>query len=520
MDERQSVTKAAGQMSIATFLSRITGFIRDIVLAKIFGATGLTDAFFIAFRIPNLLRELFAEGSISAAFVPVFTEYLTKEGREDAKRLAGVVFAFLLSILIIVCLLGIILAPYIVSVVAPGFMKDPEKFSLTIKLTKIMFPFLLFISLAALAMGVLNSLRSFFIPALAPAFFNLAIIASALFIAPNFSVPILAIGLGVTLGGALQYGVQIVALAKHRFNLKPIFSFSHSGLKKILLLVLPVVTGMSVNQINVFLNNVFVSYLSEGSATYLYYGLRLVHFPIGIFGVAMAMAVLPSLSEQATKGDIDALRETFSFSLRLLFFITIPAMAGLIALSEPIVNLLFQRGQFTHEATRGTVYALLFYSSGLWAFVGVRVVVSTFYSMQDTKTPLKVAILSILTNIIFSIILMRPLRHGGLALANAIASAVNFGVLFFLLRMKLRRVDGRNIVRTFMKTSIASSIMGLIGWFVIKGDIWTETGKTIEKTVILTSVIVVCVGVYFLIMHLMKSEELRYLIKMRKKSKS
>jgi len=513
MDERVSVTKAVGQMSLATFFSRITGFIRDIILAKIFGATGLTDAFFVAFRIPNLLRELLAEGSISAAFVPVFTEYLTKEGKAEAKRLAGVVFAFLLSVLIVICFLGILLAPYIASVIAPGFMKDPEKFSLTIKLTRIMFPFLLFISLAALAMGVLNSLRSFFIPALAPAFFNLAIIASALFIAPGFSVPILAIGLGVTAGGALQYGVQLLALLRQRFTLKPIFSFSHQGLKKILLLVVPVVTGMSVNQINIFLNNVFVSYLPDGSATYLYYGLRLVHFPIGIFGVAMAMAVLPSLSEQAAKGNMKALRETFSFSLRLLFFITIPAMAGLIALSGPIVNLLFQRGQFTYEATKGTVYALLFYSSGLWAFVGVRVVVSTFYSMQDTKTPLKVAILSVLTNIIFSIILMRPLKHGGLALANAIASAVNFSILFLLLRAKLGRIDGRNILRAFAKTAIASLIMGFIGWFIIRDNIWVETGKTFDKVGILSGVIIVCIGIYFLIMYLMKSEELKYLFK-------
>jgi putative peptidoglycan lipid II flippase len=525
MEEKKKVTKAAGQMSTATFLSRVTGFIRDIVLAKMFGASALTDAFFVAFRIPNLLRELFAEGSISAAFVPVFTEYLTKEGRGGAEKLAGVVLAFLLSVLIIVCLLGILLAPYIVSIVAPGFMKDPEKFSLTIKLTKIMFPFLLFVSLAALAMGILNSLRSFFIPALAPAFFNLALITSALFLAPNFSVPILAIGLGVTIGGALQYGVQIVAIVKQRFNLKPIFSFSHPGLKKILLLVLPAVTGMSVNQINIFLNNVFVSYLSEGSATFLYYGLRLVHFPIGIFGVAMAMAVLPSLSEQATKGNMNELRDTFSFSLRLLFFMTIPAMAGLIALSGPIVNILFQRGQFTYEAATGTVYALLFYSSGLWAFVGVRVVVSTFYSLQDTKTPLKIAILSVLTNIFFSIILMGPLKHGGLALANAIASAINFIVLFSLLRVKLGRLDGRNIVRSFIKTSIASSVMGLIGWFIIRGDmwcaperctLWMESGKTIEKTGILIGIIILCIAVYFLIMHLMKSEELKYLIKMRR----
>jgi putative peptidoglycan lipid II flippase len=525
MDEEKRVIKAAGQTSTGTFISRVTGFIRDIVLAKIFGATGLTDAFFVAYRIPNLSRELFAEGAVSAGFVPVFTEYLAKEGREEAKRLAGVVFAFLLSVLIIICLLGILLAPHIASIVARGFMNDHEKFQLTIKLIKIMFPFLLFISLAALVMGILNSLRSFFIPALAPAFFNLAIIVSALFLAPRFYVPILAIGVGVTVGGALQYGVQIIALAKKKFDLKPIFSFSHPGLKRILLLVLPVVAAIGATQINVLISIIFATYLPEGSATYLYYGLRPVLLPVGIFGIAMATAVLPSMSEQAAKGNINALRDTFSFSLRLVFFMSIPAMAGLIALSGPIINLLYQRGEFAYEATRGTVHALLFYSFGLWAFVGSKVVRVPFYSMQDTKTPLKVAFISVITNIIFSFILIGHLKHGGLAFALSIASAVNFSILFFLLRVRLRRVDGKNIVRSFVKITMASSVMGLAGWFIIRGDmwcapeqctLWVESGRTIEKAGILTGVIALCIAIYLLIMHLMKSEELKYLIKMRK----
>ncbi len=528
MDERRSVTKAAGQISIATTLSRILGFIRDVILAKIFGATGMTDAFFVAYRIPNLLRELFAEGAVSAGFVPVFTEYLTKESREEAKKLAGVVFAFLLSVLIVICLLGILFAPFIASVLARGFMDDSEKFQLTITLIRTMFPFLVFISLAALAMGILNSFRSFFIPAFAPAFFNLAIIASALFLAPKLHVPILAIGVGITIGGALQYGVQIIALAKKRFNLKPIFSFSHPGFKRILILVLPVVAAIGATQINVLVSNIFATYLPEGSATYLYYGIRLVLFPIGIFGVAMAMAVLPSMSEQAAKGDLNALRDTFSFSLRLVFFMSIPAMAGLIALSGPIINLLYQRGEFTYEATTGTVQALLFYSSGLWAFVGSKVVRTPFYSMQDTKTPLKAAIISVAVNIVFSFILIGPLKHAGLAFALSIASGVNFIILFFLLRAKLGRVDGKKIVRSFIKVSFASLIMGIIGWFAIRGDmwcaperciLWTESGRTIEKAGILTGIIILCFVIYLLIMYFMKSEELEYLMKMRKKAK-
>jgi len=526
MDEKKKVTKAAGKMSGGTFISRITGFTRDIVIAKFFGATGFTDAFFVAYRIPNLLRELFAEGSISAGFVPIFTEYLTREGKEEAKKLAGVIFAFLLSILLIVCFFGILLAPYIASVVARGFLPDPEKFSLTVKLIRIMFPFLIFISLAALAMGTLNSLRSFFVPAIAPALFNLAIIASALFLAPGFSVPILAVGLGVTIGGALQYGVQVIALAKKGFNLKPVFSFFHPGLKKIILLVLPVVAAMGAIQLNVLISNLFSTYLPEGSATYLYYGWRLTHFPIGIFAIAIAMALLPSLSEQAAKGNMTALRDTFSFSLRLLFFMTIPAMAGLIAMSKPIINVLFQRGGFTYEATEGTAYALLFYSTGIWAFAGLRVVRTAFYSMQDTKTPLKIAILSVLTNTIFSLILMGPLKHGGLALANTIAAVVNFCALFFLLRNRLGRVDGRKIVISFIKVSVASAVMGFVGWLTLRGNmwcapeqctLWMQSGKTVEKAVILAGVIGLCIAIYIFIMYLMKSEELKYLINIRKK---
>ncbi|MCK5505998.1 MAG: murein biosynthesis integral membrane protein MurJ [Thermodesulfovibrionia bacterium] len=520
MDEKRNVTKAAGQISIATTGSRILGFVRDILLAGIFGATDKTDAFFIAFRIPNLFRELFAEGSMSAAFIPVFTETLTKEGRDDAKKLASAVLAFMICALSVICLLGIIFAPYVVSAIAPGFIKSPDKFSLTVKLTKIMFPFLFFISIAALAKGVLNSLRSFFIPALAPIFLNLAIITSALFFAHKFEVPLVAIGLAVSVGGALQVAIQIPALMRKRFIVWPVFSFAHPGLKKILRLLLPAVVGMGVAQINIFISTIFVSYLSGGSATYLYYAMRLVHLPIGIFGVAMATAVLPSLSEHAAKGDNKTLRDTFSFSLRLLFFITLPAMAGLMALSEPIIHVLLQRGEFTALATTETAYALMFYSSGLWAFVGTRIVASTFYSFQDTKTPVKIAALSVLTNIIFSFVLMGPLRHGGLAFANAIASAVNFVVLFYLLRKRLGSVDGSNIIRSFIKAFTASAAMGIMGFFVLKMYAWNDQSVIFEKAGVLASVIALCIGIYILIMHLMKSEELRYLINMRKRKSS
>jgi putative peptidoglycan lipid II flippase len=245
--------------------------------------------------------------------------------------------------------------------------------------------------------------------------------------------------------------------------------------------------------------------------------MRFVHLPIGIFGVAMATAVLPSLSEHAANGDNDALRDTFSFSLRLLFFITLPAMAGLITLAGPIINVLLQRGEFSTLAASETAYALIFYSSGLWAFVGARIVASTFYSLQDTKTPVKIAVLSVVTNIIFSFILIGPLRHGGLALANAIASAVNFIVLFYFLRKRLVKVDGTKIWRSFVKTGAASCLMGVAGFIALRSSIWNAEAGLIERAGALAVIMAFCVGLYVLTAYLMKSDELRYLIRMRKK---
>lgn len=519
MDEKRSLTKAAGQISIATTGSRVLGFIRDILLARIFGATGSTDAFFIAYRIPNLFRELFAEGSMSAAFIPVFTETLTKEGQDSARKLVAEVLAFLICVVSTVCFLGMLLAPYVVSIIAPGYIKNPDQFALTVKLTRIMFPFLFFISVAALAKGVLNSLKSFFMPALAPIFLNLAMITSALFFASKFDTPLIAIGLAVSIGGAIQVAVQVPDLRKRSFLVLPAFSFAHPALKKISRLLLPSIVGMGVAQINIFISTIFVSFLAGGAATYLYYAMRFVHLPIGIFGVAMATAVLPSLSEHAAKGNKAALRETFSFSLRLLFCITLPAMAGLMILAEPIIQVMFQRGAFTAASASETAYALIFYSSGLWAFVGTRIVASTFYSLQDTKTPVKIAALSVLTNIVFSFMLMGPLRHGGLAFANAIASAVNFIVLFYLLRKKLGKVDGRQIIRSVIKTGTASIAMGAAGFSALKIYGWNDQAAAFEKAGVLAGIMILCLAVFVVTMHLMKSEEFIYLMNMRKKKR-
>ena len=516
MDEKGHIAKAAGIMSIATFISRILGFVKDMIIARLFGATGIADTFFVAFRIPNLLRELFAEGAMSSAFIPVLTEYQTKQGIEESRRLVRITFTFIMIFVGLICIAGIIFAPAIITAIAPGFVGMPGKFSLTVLLTKVMFPFLLFISLAAIVMGALNTRRIFFIPSLAPAMLNITIIVAVLTLTTTMEQPIIAVAIGVAIGGFIQFAFQLPSFFKSGYSLTPEYDFRHTGLKKMSILIMPATMGMAVAQINIFVSTILASYLPEGSITYLYYSMRLIQFPIGIFGVAMGMAILPTLSEHAVKGEFDRLMDDFSFALRLLFFITIPAMAGLIALREPIVNILFQRGKFDYAATIGTAQALLFYSFGIWALVGVRVVTASFYSMQDTKTPVKVAVIALAANVIFSIILMKPLKHSGLALANALASGVNFSLLFFFLRRKLKKVDSKRIFCSFVKTIFASTIMGVIGWMLLHGELWHIHGSTLNKAFYLSGTIAICVVTYLLLSYLLKSEEVSYVIEMVK----
>jgi putative peptidoglycan lipid II flippase len=516
MEGKHHITRAAGIMSIATFISRILGYVRDMIFALYFGATGISDTFFAAFRIPNLLRELFAEGSMSSAFIPVLTEYRQKRGEEEANRLIEITFTFIIIVVGIICIVGIIFSSAIVTVIAPGFLNSPEKFSLTVLLTRIMFPFLLFISLAALVMGALNTKKVFFIPALAPAMLNIVLILSILFFESRAEQPIIAAAIGVMAGGFVQFAFQLPSFFKNKYSLGFNTSFSHPGLKRMAILLIPATLALAVNQINIVVSNVLASYLQPGSITYLFYSMRLVQFPIGIFGVAMGMAVLPTLSEHAVKGDFDKLTDDFSFALRLLFFITVPAMAGLIALREPIVNILFQRGKFDYTATVGTAQALLFYSMGIWSIVGVRVVTAGFYSLQDTRTPVKVAVIALAANIVFSIVLMKPLKHSGLALANALASSINFTVLFYFLRKKLKRVDTKRVLRSFTKTILASSFMGITGGLLLRSKIWQIQGNTMDKVFYLSGTTVICIGIYFFLSFLLKSEEASYVTEMVK----
>jgi putative peptidoglycan lipid II flippase len=461
--QQSRVVRAAGVVGIATMLSRIFGFIRDMVVAGLFGAGLTTDAFFVAFRIPNLLRRLLAEGSLTVSFVPVFTEYLRNKTREEALELANIVFTALSIVLVVVSLLGVLLSPVIVTIMAPGFTRMPDQYDLAVFLTRMMFPYILFISLVALCMGILNSLRHFAAPALSPVVLNVVMILAALTLRNVFREPVVALAVGVLAGGILQLAMQWPFLIRMGVRLKPDFRFRHPGVKRIGMLMLPAAFGAAIYQINIFIGTILASLLPTGSVSYLYYADRIVELPLGVFAIAVGTATLPSFSEQVAQGKKEELKRTIAFSLSLILFITIPATVALIALRVPIISVLFERGEFGAEATLLTAQALLCYAVGLWAFSVIRIIVSAFYSLQDTRSPMKAAIVALIVNAVFSVALMFPLKHGGIALATSIASAVNVGMLWVILTRRLGAIIDGNFTRSAIKTAFASLVM----WGVI-----------------------------------------------------
>lgn len=460
--ENHRVTSAAGVVGAATLLSRIFGYVRDMVVASFFGAGMAADAFIAAFRIPNLLRRLFGEGSLSVAFIPVFTETIVHGDREDGMRLAVSSLKLLLVVLSVVALVGVVAAPWIIRCVVPGFADIPEKMALTVTLTRLMFPYVIFIGLVALCMGILNVLGHFAAPAVAPVLLNLSMIGALYAVAgvsASETVRVLGLAGGVLLGGVLQLSLQLPYLVRFGVYFWKGASLWHPGMKKVGRLMLPTIFGAAAYQINIMVGTLLASLLPEGSVSYLYYADRLVQFPLGIFAQAAATAVLPSLSRQAARGDHAAMGNTFGHSMSLVLFITIPAMVGLIVLREPIVALLFKRGAFDAQTTRLTSDALLYYCLGLWAFAAVRIVVSTFYAMQDTRTPVRTATISIAANLLFGMALMGPMRHCGLALATSLASIMNLVMLVHVLRRRLGVIRWRPIATSCLKTLIASAIM-------------------------------------------------------------
>jgi putative peptidoglycan lipid II flippase len=510
-DDNHSIAKAAGLIGAATFSSRILGFIRDMVLARLFGATAVADAFFVAYRVPNLLRELFAEGSMSAAFIPVFTEYHTRRTAGEAWELASAMFTTLLTIVTLIMLLGMVAAPGIVWLLAPGFHDDPSKLALTTLLTRMMFPYLVFISLAALAMGILNSLRAFAAPALSPVFFNIFIIGCAIFLSPRLAEPIYGVAIGVVAGGAAQFAMQLPGLRTRGMLMSFRFQPGHPGVKRVGQLILPSLLGLSVTQVNITISTILASFFA-GGPTYLFYGMRLIQFPLGIFGVALATAILPTLSAQASRGALDELRDTLGFGLRTILFIMLPAMLGLILLRKPIVHLFFEHGTFTAADTEGTALAVLCYAVGLWAFAGVRIIVAAFYSMQDTRTPAFTAVTAVLANLVLSLLFMNTLRHAGLALATALAGMLNVTILVAILNRRLGGVDWRSIGRSAGRVLMASIPVAIACVWVAGLEMWSHQGEWAAKAIMLFVGIGLSIVGYVGMHAFLRSDELDVLV--------
>ena len=510
--EHSKVAKAAGIVGISTMLSRIFGFIRDMVVAAFFGASLASDAFFVAFRIPNLLRRLIGEGSLTVSFIPVFTDYLHKKSKEEALELAQVAFTLLSILLVLVSVLGVLFSPLIVTLIAPGFIAESRQFDLAVFLNRLMFPYIFFMSLVALCMGILNSFRHFAAPALSPVLLNISMIIAALTLRDFFAEPITALAIGVMIGGILQLAMQWPFLRKFGLKIKFKFNLHHPGIKQIAVLMLPAVLGAAIYQINVFVGTILASLLPKGSVSYLYYADRIMELPLGVFAIAIGTAALPSLSQHAAQGSYDELKKTMSFSLRLMLFVTIPAMVALMALNLPIISVLFQRGAFDVHSTIMTAQALFCYALGLWAFSVIRVIVAAFYSLQDSKWPMKAAIITLVVNLVASIALMFPFRHNGLALANSLASMVNVLVLSLVLKKKIGAFLDRGFYLSTLKIIVSSLVMWgsilLVGFFLP----WNTNAQMKERLTYLIVAIVVGAATYFVCVYFLKSPEISSIV--------
>ncbi|MEA1921801.1 MAG: murein biosynthesis integral membrane protein MurJ [Pseudomonadota bacterium] len=508
-----SLIRNAGIIGAATLLSRILGFVRDMVTANYLGTSIYADAFFVAFRIPNLLRRLFGEGSLTAAFVPVFSTYLAAGKRLEARDIAQTAMTLTAICLTLVTILGIIFSPLIISFIAPGFAVTPEKYELAVFLNRLMFPYILLISLVALAMGILNADGHFLTPAIAPVLLNICMIGAALSLTPFLDNAALALAIGVLAGGLAQLMLQLPVLKKHGFPWRPRFQFKHPAIKRVIVLMGPSLIGLGITQITIFFNTLLASYLVDGSISYLYFADRLIQFPLGIFAVALGTAVLPALSHAAAEKKWHDFSITFSLALRLLMFITLPAMAGLIILSKPIVFLLFERGQFGAHSTDMVAQTIIAYAAGLWAYAALRIIVPAFHSLQDTKTPVKVGAIALVVNLICAFVLMHFFQHLGLALATAISSAVNCLLLLALLKRRLGRdIKIEGCGRAFFQSLLATTAMLLIITALNHLPLTTSAYQShLHEGLRLTTKILCGLASYFLCARLMRSPELTQL---------
>ncbi len=503
--------------------SRVLGLARDQIFAGFFGAGANTDAFQMAFRVPNLLRDLFAEGALSTAFITVFSRKIAKDGDRSAWALANKVATLTLVFMSAVSLLGIVLSPQLISVLARGF--SPEKAALTVQLTRVMFPFILMVSLAALTMGMLNAKEVFGAPAMASSFFNLGSIVGGVTLSyllepqadwrhPHFgSRALLGMAIGTLIGGFLQFVVQLPPLRKVGYRFKPDFRWTNDeGLRTILRLMGPAVIAASAVQINVAVNSSFASFQGNGAVSWLGYAFRLMQLPLGIFGVAIATVTLPLVSKSAALGDMVGFRSVLSRAMRLAFFLTIPSAVGLICLSQPIIGLLYERGSFHHDSTVAVAAALEYYALGLAAYSGIKVLAPAFYALDARTTPMTVSFIAIAINVLLNSVLTVNLGWGyrGLALSTSATAVINFSLLYILMWRRMKRLETRQMFFTVIKILSASAFLAGV---CVLGDRYVLAGfenfSLPGKCARLFVVIAAAGGVFFAVCYVLRLEEMR-----------
>ena len=517
----KKLIKSTGIIGAATGTSRILGFVRDIILARMFGTNIFAQAFVVAFRLPNMLRDMVGEGATDAAIVPILTEYKHTRSDEDYWEAARVILNLMLIVLVLISVIGVVFAPMLVRIIAPGFLRTPEKFQTTVMLTRIVFPYILFLGMVAYSKGVLNSLNYFTTPAFSPVVLNVTLILSLVFLCPIIGIKGLVYG--VLVGGMLEVLLQIKPLRTRGFHLGKSFKVIHPIAKRVFTLLLPRSLGTAVYQLSVLVDTVVASLswiVGAGGVAALYYSNRLVQLPLAVFAISLATAALPKMAREAALKDFVTLKKTISFSLRTVFMIMLPAAVGLMILAKPIVRILFERGAFTEYSTDITVGALFFYSFGLFAYAGIKILVGTYYSMGDTRTPVKTAAFALLVNVVLNLALMWPLKISGLALATSIAAITNFVILYILLMKKIGDIGTIKILSSFVRVFISAIIMGVFTYFFSRTVIPLNEVSGIKGILSLCLIVAASGIIYILAAYVLKVEELKKGFELIKKKKN
>lgn len=525
MSEELRVARHAGTVGGATLVSRILGLVREQVMALLFGAGFATDAFNVAFRIPNLLRDLFAEGAMSSAFVPTFTEYQQKRGDAEAWAFGRQLMVTLLLVLLVICAVGYLLAPWLVRLFAPGFGTIPGKLDLTLVLTRVMLPFLPAVALAAAAMGMLNARGHFAVPAFAPTLLNVGMVVFGVALIPvcrGLGQPaILAMAIGVLIGGLLQFAIQLPPLYRLGFRLRLERPAGHPGVQRVAALMVPATLGLAATQINLFVSTLIASLLQQGSVSWLWYAFRIMQLPIGVFGVALGTVSLPALSQAAVAKDMAALKTTLSATLRLVFLLTIPAALWLAALADPVIAVLYEHGRFGPLDTAQTAGALRMYCLGLPAFAAVGVLTRTFYALGETRVPVQASFVSVALNLALNLLFIGPLRglfsgtggapdhgHLGLAFATSATAIANFVQLALYLRRRVGPLGGRRVLDTVARVTVSAGVVALAVALALAflHESWRR-GFVVEALIV-AGALALAVGVGYLAMKLLRVEEL------------